>query len=259
MPAPKFISFLVLLGTDSNLLDFICRFYLKNPTDLGAFRDAVLRGKAQKAKTEEKSLFNEALFRQIVFPRERHITDADFARLQSASAEGEERAHLITFEGVTYPCTSQVSQSLLEKLLKNRTFKAIKLRALKFPNGDREAVSAFQCLTHDNRLVLIEPAQLLHMCTRYAVEKYDALRAYCQKYGFGYLMTDGRGNSFEEITEENPAFSAAILAELSARGAVSFDVYKPLFDQTGATVENFLALIKRESLKFSLSPFRLTR
>ena len=96
------------------------------------------------------------------------------------------------------------------------------------------------------------------MCRHRSIERFDAIREYCKKYGFGYIIMDGSGNSYEHIDDENPAFSEAILSELNTHRKVTYDKYVEICKSTGATQKNLLTLIKKHELRL-LSPFLLLK
>ena len=147
---------------------------------------------------------------------------------------------------------------MLRKFLTNQTFKSIKTQSLKIPIQDRFYYPDFQCLTHDNCLVLIEIKPLLKMCEYANIEKFEVLKNYCKKYGFGFLIMDERGNSFEHIVDENCDFSKSVLAEINEHGHISYHQYKELCTQYNASVKNLIALIKKNKLNFSF-PFLIEK
>lgn len=59
----------------------------------------------------------------------------------------------------------------------------------------------FQILTKDNKLIVIEIKPEYNMMDKYVMIKYNALKKYCIKNGFGYLMIDDRYNTYEKIKE----------------------------------------------------------
>jgi DNA-binding CsgD family transcriptional regulator len=257
-----FLAFLLLQESSESLLRFVCENILHSGEDPAAFRDAVRKELSEQRRHDKdrakSKAFNESILRKITFPsRVRHITEADFARLKEEGCADEE-GRRFTFEGKTYEVSSYLEEQVLSRLLQCRTFRAVKLRALQIPLEENGFRPNFLCMTEDGRFVIVMLRSLLHMCTYYSLKKVQALRAYCEKYGFGYLITDDRGNSFEEIEEENPAFCAAILARLERGGTFSSGEYQQISTETRATVKHLLALIKKKNLYFDL-PFRLKK
>ena len=188
------------------------------------------------------------------------ITEDDFARLKTeriVKSEEDDLRHY-SFDGITYQCESYLEQHMLHKFLTNQTFKSIKTQSLKIPFKNHFYYPDLQCLTHDNCLVIIEIKPLLNMCEHDNIEKFKDLKAYCEKYGFGFLIIDGTRNSFEHINEENYEFSKSILAEINKRGHVSYPRYKEIFIQSNASLKNLITLIKKHHLHFSF-PFSIKK
>ena len=92
------------------------------------------------------------------------------------------------------------------------------------------------------------------MCEHKNIQKFEALRLYCEKYGFGYIIMDDRENSYEHIDEHNEEFTNLLLSEIHQNGCLRYKVYKKIHVETNASVKNLLTLIKKQKLTFS-SPF----
>ena len=263
LSAENFLSFIFLQGASLHLIHFVCSHYLNNAdAPVLQFRNALSKKIAQKKREEEEKensrKFAEHFQRFITFPGKRRvITENDFARLKTEWVVSSEVADFV-FNGQSYACASFLEQRVLKKLLESGIFKSIKMRSLKISIENRVFYPDMQCLTYDGTLVIIEVKPLFAMCRSEYVEKVKALRAYCEKYGFGYLVTDERGNSFEDIDDENAVFSKAVLEALERDGAISYQEYQELYTQTGASVKNLLTLIKKHDLYFSV-PFVLKK
>ena len=214
--------------------------------------------RSDQVRDNASRLFNERITSLITFAKKREITDADFARLKPKSIMQKLQSsdNSITHDGKIYEVGSLPERRVLLRFLTNNTFKEVKTHSLRVPYKDSYILPDFQCLTHLNHLVIVDVKPLLNMCKYENIEKFTALREYCQKYGFGYLIIDDRGNSFESIDEENAVFTREILAEIKKHGNVSYDVYREIYDRSGASIKSLLTLIKRHNLKFSL-PFTI--
>ncbi len=265
LSAGKFLSFLFCQEVSPSFIQFFCHSYLHSEIDVEKFKEALhkksLTKNRQDKNTEKSRLYNDNVNRLIVFPsKKRRITDDDFARLKSERIVKTERGDLIhcSFDSQTYACDSYSEERVLRKFLANYTFKKIKTKSLKIPFQDSFFIPDFQCLTHDNFFVIIEMKPLLKMCEYKSIKRFEALKNYCKKYGFGYLIIDERGNSFEHIDEQNENFSKAILAEIDKSGRITYPKYKEIYSQTNATIKNFITLIKKHSLHFSF-PFLLEK
>jgi DNA-binding CsgD family transcriptional regulator len=265
LSAGKFLSFLFLEEVSFWLIKFICQFYFRCELDVAKFKlaldDQVFVKKQQDKNLEKSRLYNESINRLIIFPqKKRRITEDDFARLKTERIVKSEEDDLkfYSFDGITYQCESYLEQRMLHRFLTNQTFKSIKTQSLKIPVQDHFYHPDFQCLTHDNCLVLIEIKPLLNMCEYDNIEKFEVLKNYCEKYGFGFLIIDERGNSFEHINEENCEFSKSVLAEINEHGHIAYYQYKKIVTQYNATVKNLIALIKNYNLHFSF-PFLIKK
>ncbi len=261
--AAGFLSFLFLQEANIWLVKFICKVYFHSEVDVIKFKQLLdkklLQKKQEYAHLEKMRIHNENINRSIRFLNKRRcITDEDFSRLKTERLVGSDEEELknFQFDEQSYQCESYLEQRILQKFLVNGTFKSIKTQSLKIPFKGYFYYPDFQCLTHDNHLVLIEIKPLLRMGECANIEKFGALKEYCKKYGFGYLIIDERGNSFEDIDEENAEFSRSVLTEIHQHGKVTYQRYREIYLQTNASVKNFVTLIKKHKLHFFL-PFCL--
>jgi len=261
----RFLSFLFIQEASFWLIEFICKHYFHSEIDVSSFRHElfyeIYQKKQQEIKAEKFRSHNDNIYQFIVFPnKKRCISQNDFSRLKTERIVNREENELkyYTFNENTYQCESYLEQRMLNRFLINQTFKSIKTQSLKIPFKDTFYYPDFQCLTHDDCLVIVEIKPLLHMCEYVNIEKFKALKEYCQKYGFGYLIIDERGNSFEHINEENINFSESVLSEINQHDHIAYHQYKHIFSQTNATTKNLLALIKKHKLHFSF-PFLLEK
>ena len=156
-----------------------------------ALDDKISKKKKQDLVLEKSLIFNDSINNLIVFPaRRRRITEEDFSRLKAERTvtTEDDKLRCYKFEEKTYQCESYLQQSVLLKFLLNNTFKSIKTQSLKIPFKNSFYHPDFQCMTHDNLFVIIEIKPILKMCESINIEKFKALKEYCQKYGFGYLI-----------------------------------------------------------------------
>ena len=261
----SFLSFLFLQEVSLALIKFICESYFRCDIDISNFKHTLYSEMSKKRQhdisLEKSRLYNDKINRLIVFPNvKRKITEEDFSRLKAerfVKSEDDELKYY-TLGGKTYQCESFLEQGVLHKFLINNTFKNIKTQSLKIPIKDHFYHPDFQCLTHDNHLVLVEIKPLLNMCEYVNIEKFKVLKEYCEKYGFGYLIINERGDSFEHINEENSEFSESVLAEINQHGHIAYQKYKQIFSQTSASGRNLLTLVKNHKLNFSF-PFLLKK
>lgn len=215
----------------------------------------------QKLIQDQKiKLYNDKIYNLIKYKEKRIISDIAYARLKTERVVNNTEENLISFSynNEIYQCESFLEKKILEKFLLHKTFKQIKTQSLKIPFNNSYYYPDFQCLTHDNHLVIIEIKPLLNMCEDYQIKKFQALKNYCEHYGFGYLIVDDRNNSFFGINESNEIFNSLILKELNNNSKVKYNKYKEYYINANATIKNLLTLIKNENLKLSF-PFLLTK
>ena len=260
--AGGFFGYLLLQNASHELIRFIATVYLRTeiaPSYFQAFRIALAQSKYQSAQKERADAFNREIYRAVTFPAgQRRITNEDFERLK-AKAAGEASTTDLPMDEEPTGGRAEPEQLLFKRLLFYKTFRDVTVKALKIPFKNSFFYQDLQCLTHEGTLVLIEVTPLFNMCKSENIERFKVLREYCAKYGFGYLITDGRGNSFEDICEENPAFSEAVMAEIGWRGRIDYQKYREIYESTQATPRHLLALIKAHGLRFSSPPFALIK
>ena len=181
--AAGFLSFLFLQEANIWLVKFICKVYFHSEIDVAKFKQLLDEELSQKKQAyvhlEKTRIHNEKINRLIRFPNKRRcITDEDFSRLKTERlvSSDEEELKNFQFNEQSYQCESYLEQRILQKFLVNGTFKSIKTQSLKIPFKDYFYHPDFQCLTHDNHLVLVEIKPLLRMgiCTN--IEKFEALK-----------------------------------------------------------------------------------
>ena len=258
-----FVAYLYFESENVNQFKLLYTLLFNQPIDIESVKTELESQYWQytnKVKTEQKQQqFNEGIYQLISYQSKREITDEDFAQLKTERTVNTADTALanFSFDGVNYQCESFLEKKILEGFLRNKTFKQIKTQALKIPFKNTFYHPDFQCLTHDNNLVLIEVKPLFKMCEAHNVEKFLTMKQYCEKHGFGYLVIDDRRHSFFTIDQTNESFEQLLLAELSAR-PIDFARYKEIYDETSATASNLLTCIKKYSLKLSF-PFALTR
>lgn len=206
----------------------------------------------------QTNFYNESIVNLIQFDRRRTIKDEDFARLTEERQVGTDNLILSNFnyDGRTYQCESYLEKKVLENLLSKNTFKEIKTQSLKIPFGDTFYYPDFQCLTHDNCFVIVEIKPLLRMCESHNIAKFETLKKYCEKYGFGYLIIDDRNNSFYDINEQNEVFNQKIISILNTEVEMRYSTFRKIYNNTNATVKNLLSLVKNHKLNLSY-PFSL--
>ncbi len=263
-PAGGFLAFLFLEGGGMNLAEYTCvRFFRRefHREELSAqIKNAIKEERRTVAAAQKREKFNSEIEELIVYPAQKTPSEAFFESLHTereVSTEDEELA-AFEYEGRPYACESFLERHVLERFLRNGTFREIKTQSLRIPFKQWFYHPDFQCLTHDGTLVLVEVKPLFRMLEYENIEKFRALKAYCEENGFGYLITDDKNHSFEAIDVHNAAFEERIMQELDFRGYVGFPRFHEIYRDTRANIRHFLTLIKSQDLELQ-TPFSLQR
>ena len=264
IPFAGFLAYLCFEVGAYQMMRTLCILIFKNDEEFEVIKHELNKGHKREIKLQFKKervdKFNKSIYDLICFARQRTITEDDFARLKTERHVNVDMPLLeeVIVDNQSYQCESFLEKSILENFLRYKTFKYIKTQSLKIPYKNGFYYPDFQCLTHDNKFVIIEIKPLMNMCENKNIEKFKALKTYCEKYGFGYMVIDNRLNEFYHINDNNDEFNKQILNRLNKDSSVSYKVYKTIFKNTNATIKNLLSLIKNDNIQFSL-PFLLTQ
>ena len=226
---------------------------------------------------DEIALFNKKFCDLIVFDNKKFVSDEDFSHLKTERSVNDTNKDLasFSFNNEPLPCDSKLEQRILSNLLRCNTFKKIKTQSLKIPYEKKVKSKSqkikvkstfyypdFQCLTHDNHLVIIEVKLPYFMGAHKDVVKFQALKDYCEKNGYGYLVVDDKNNSFFNINVANNQFNSLLFAQLQQHSTIDYATFKTIRMQCElTTIESLKILItlaKNKKLIFKASPFRIT-
>ena len=112
----------------------------------------------------------------------------------------------------------------------------------------------------DGRGVVVEVKPRYQMALHENLTKWSALQKYCVQNGWGQLVTDG-SRPIQKLQQHEFAveFQTALLMALenSRDGTLSWAGYRSIRDQHQATWSDFLAVILKNGLVWSLQPFVL--
>ena len=275
LPLSGFLAYILLAeGSGFLLLQlFLSLFFgVKNKADatrighniLEQYHKTIVRHK-KNPPIDKVNKFNKAFCDLIVFDNKRFVSDEAFSCLKTERLVNDNEKELANFsyEGESLPCESHLEKNILEKLLHYKTFKKVKTQSLKIPFKKSYYYPDFQCLTHDNSLVIIEVKPLFNMCDSYNIEKFQALKSYCEENGYGYLIVDDRRNSFSAINNENKPFNELLLENLKQSSSINFQTFLALSaqidsHQTEAFKKSLITLAKEKKVKCRFFPFRIT-
>jgi len=112
----------------------------------------------------------------------------------------------------------------------------------------------------DGRGVVVEVKPRYQMALHENLTKWSALHRYCVQNGWGLLVTDG-SRSIQKLQQHefSMEFQTALFIALenSRDGTLSWTEYRSIRDQHNATWNDFLAVILKNGLVWSLQPFVL--
>ena len=161
------------------------------------------KSEKQKDKLIQKSI---ELIKLIKFPKTTinySNTFSSFSKQRNVNPSNNiGNVHLIKQDkDVDYESFSE--KKILELLSYCPYISNIKVQSLKIKyeinNCEYLYYPDFQILFDDGRMAIIEVKDCFSMGDYKVINKYNALKEYCEKYGIGYMMTDERGNDFETL------------------------------------------------------------
>lgn len=117
-------------------------------------------------------------------------------------------------------------------------------------------------LLRDGRGVLVEVMSWDLMALHTHWDKFNALRLFCSRQGWGLLITDGR-KSLQQIKQHPIAlpFQTALLEALTnaENGSLSWNEYKAVRATYHGTHKDFIAIVLTQRLIWNIDPFTLRR
>lgn len=253
-----FIFYLIFREDFAFLFNFLFKVFFQLPSHTVSVKSVLSYEKAlipaQKFNTKVSELITS-------FGQKTFISDTEWEQLQPQRhvAEHEDSySGVFTYQGREYEYESNMELLALQRFLRRNTFKDVKTQslAIELPNGHKY-VPDFECLTHENHLVIVEIKPLLKMCERKNILKFKALKAYCKKYGYGYLIVDSAFRSLETVVTENKDFNEKIISRLPLTGASGLSIYKEIYRETNAKITDLLWLVTHSDVQFSI-PFSIT-
>ena len=133
---------------------------------------------------------------------------------------------------------------------------------IKYWHEGREKTYFPDCVVilSDGRRVYVEIKPLFTMAEDQNVCKWHALKNFCEKNGFGCLMTTGTrsiNHYFEQ--EYSEAFEIDILKALDEAGSLSWPEYNKIKAQHKTFINDLCTIVLKNDLKFNTGPFHLER
>ena len=110
-------------------------------------------------------------------------------------------------DGYIYEADSKQEVSILRKLIKKDAF--LKLRGqcinipYRFAGENHNYYPDFIILTKTNRIVIMEAKEIVQMNVKQNLRKYSALKRYCERNGYLYIMCDKSFTPFEKLPKKS--------------------------------------------------------
>ncbi len=170
----------------------------------------------------------------------RKFTEEEFLALVSKAKTkpgGSRSARRIALsDGYVYCADSAEEAIVLKKLIAHKAF--IRLRGqsfaipYRFGGKDHEYYPDMVMLTNTGRIVFLEVKQVAQMNAKANQKKYAALKRYCERHGYLYLMCDKRFNVYGRLDKRYvmPIVIKAIEAALKEKGRFLYSDYRALIE-----------------------------
>jgi len=113
---------------------------------------------------------------------------------------------------------------------------------------------------NDCRVVIIEIIQAFYMALRRNLATFKGIKDYCNKEGYGFLITDGYSTLTKFRNHHvNNDYEEEVLGYLEKNGAMDWDSYKVIKDKYDVGRDDFVGLIVQNKLSWQLGPFKISK
>ena len=135
-------------------------------------------------------------------------------------------------DGYVYLCGSKDERTFLRKIADS--CKCIRGQCLpisyRFESKTHKYFPDLIILTKTNKIIIIEIKQISEMVSKLNRRKYNALRAYCNRHGYLYMMCDRKFNAFDKLGKDTrmPTVEALIEESIKRKGNFNYKDYKEL-------------------------------
>lgn len=115
--------------------------------------------------------------------------------------------------------------------------------------------------TADNHMIIIEVKTLYEMGTTFSLAKYDGMKEYCEKNGYGYVMIDERYNTIESLSACNisEGIENDFIDFLKCHSYVNYQMTKAFFASHDMGMEFHtlmkILIMQRNNVVYSVRPF----
>lgn len=137
-------------------------------------------------------------------------------------------------DGYVYEADSQQEISTLKKLISHDAFKRLRGQCINIPykygGKTHNYYPDFIILTQTNKIIIMEVKEIAQMNTKQNIKKYDALKRYCEKNGYLYIMCDKSFKPYEKLSKfaANSRVETAIDNALKEKGHFDYSDFKVL-------------------------------
>ena len=137
-------------------------------------------------------------------------------------------------DGYIYEADSQQEISTLKKLISHDAFKRLRGQCINIPyrygGKNHNYYPDFIILTQTNKIIIMEVKEIAQMSTKQNLKKYDALKRYCEKNGYLYIMCDKTFKPFEKLGKltVSSKVETAIDNKLKEKGYFDYSDFKEL-------------------------------
>ena len=181
-------------------------------------------------------------------------------------------------DGYVYEADSQQEISTIKKLIYHDAFKRLRGQCInipyKFGGKTHNYYPDFVILTQTNKIIIMEVKEVAQMNSKQNIRKYEALKRYCNKKGFLYIMCDKAFRPYEKLSKYsvNGKVEKSIKDALKKKGYFDYSDYRKLIDgEEYKTVKSYrksigVFLVKNKNkvrmvgdLTFKSSEFRIVK
>lgn len=245
------------------ILDFISEKYSRRVFD--KIYDLILLLKSNSNKEEDKEKKVGDVVSQIKYPNFIGNYTEQFSKLkQMREVNPDNNTGMVYLPRLNkeFEYESFSEKNVLEMLDQNEDIVDIKVQSLVISytlhNKTYNYYPDFQLLFKDGRMAIIEIKNIYSMGEHIVREKYKALKAFCEKYGIGYLMIDDRMNNYEAIKENNvdEQTKRAFMKYLETHNPMKYPDLLEFKKTTKLRTKDFVNMtINDERIIFNASPF----
>lgn len=161
--------------------------------------------------------------------------------LEITSKDKKPGGHRTSYElkldnGYVYKADSKQEISTLKKLISHDAFKRLKGQCISIPyrfgGKDHLYYPDFIFLTNTNKIIILEVKEVAQMNTKVNIKKYEALKRYCLRNGYLYLMCNKNFVTYEELSKRNGNghVNSIIDKALDEKGNFNYSDYKLLIE-----------------------------